>query len=128
MKCGLWLLSDLRQGLVKRPALPLSYRAADGGPGGNRTRDLVIKCDVVSPAFAGLEGGMVENRDKIWKIRITALPLSYRAVDGGPGRIRTGDKCNLPGIRGERKPSQRQGEVRRCRNCGLTMESHRHPP
>ena len=41
-------------------------------------------------------------RDKIWKIRITALPLSYRAVEGGPGRIRTGDKCNLPGIRGEK--------------------------
>lgn len=40
------------KGLVKLPALPLSYRTVDGGPGGTRTRDLVIRNDVVPPAFA----------------------------------------------------------------------------
>jgi len=40
------------------PALPLSYRAVESGPGRIRTGDLVVRSDVVPSAFAAIrEGG-----------------------------------------------------------------------
>ena len=71
------------------PALPLSYRAVDGGPGGNRTRD-----DVVSPAFAGGQDVVVVMMNFATRVRDDVIHCSIQAeLSRGCGsRIRTGDR------------------------------------